>query len=242
MSRKEMKRVYIGSDSEMIQTAKVIFGSFLEDREAFSAFDSDYGDHFITRFREDLQEAEDIAKSGLVTAELIGLSSDVEVALEKCKNYYQLSRHFIEKAFPENRAVWKEFGYDSYDIARRYQSEMIQFMNQFYNSAMKYKDKLIAENFSQPMIDEIAALKKELDEANQRQENFKKSRTTMTQDRLTKLNSCWKEISEIARLGKLIFANDFGRFQKYVIYPSGQPGIPTPPEPPQAPQSTQGQA
>ena len=242
MPKTEMRRTYLGSDADMIQTAKIIFGSFLEDKDAFRTFDSDYGDAFITRFKIDLQEAEDIAKIGAVTGELIGLSADVESALEKSKNYFLLTKHFVEKAFTDNRGVWKEFGYDSYEISRRYQSEMIQFMNQFYNAAMKYKNELTAVNYSQQMIDEIASLKRELDEANQRQENFKKSRTTMTQDRLTKLNSCWKEISEIARLGKLIFANDFGRYQKYVINPSGQPGVPAPPEPPQAPQSTQGQA
>ena len=48
MPKSEMRRTYLGSDADMIQTAKIIFGSFLEDKYAFRTFDSDYGDAFIT--------------------------------------------------------------------------------------------------------------------------------------------------------------------------------------------------
>lgn len=239
MKRTEVRRSYVSSDAEMIQTAKTLFGNFVEDNQEFYTFDPDYGGGFIERFRNDLQEAEDIAKNMSVNAELTGLSAEVQSAMEKCKNYFMMFKHFVEKAFPDDVTVWKEFGYDQYDYASKYQEEMIQFMNRLHITATKYKEQLAAVNFPQERIDEIKAVKLELDEADQRQESLKKNRTNITQERLSKLNSCWNEISEIARLGKLIFANDFGKYQRYVIYPNGQPGIPTPPE---APQAVQGQA
>jgi hypothetical protein len=124
--------------------------------------------------------------------------------------------------------------------AGKYQAEMIQFMNRLHVTATKYHEQLATVSFTQERIDEINAIKRELDNADQQQENLKKNRANITQERLTKLNACWNEISEIARLGKLIFANDFGKYQRYVIYPNGQQGIPTPP--PAAPQANQEQA
>jgi hypothetical protein len=159
--------------------------------------------------------------------------------MEKCKNYFMMFKHFVEKAFPDDVPVWKEFGYDNYDYSSKYQAEMIQFMNRLHVTATKYREQLATVNFTQERIDEISAIKRELDNADQQQENLKKNRANITQERLTKLNACWNEISEIARLGKLIFANDFGKYQRYVIYPNGQPGITAPPE---APQANQGQA
>ena len=35
-------------------------------------------------------------------------------------------KHFVEKAFPDDVPVWKEFGYDNYDYSSKYQAEMIQ--------------------------------------------------------------------------------------------------------------------
>lgn len=240
MKRPEIRRSYVASDAEMIQTAKTLFGNFVEDNQAFAAFDPDYGGGFIDRFRNELQEAEDIAKNMSVNAELTGLSADVQSAMEKCKNYFMMFKHFVEKAFPDDVPVWKEFGYDNYDYSSKYQAEMIQFMNRLHVTATKYREQLATVSFTQERIDEINAIKRELDNADQHQENLKKNRANITQERLTKLNACWNEISEIARLGKLIFANDFGKYQRYVIYPNGQQGIPTPP--PAAPQANQGQA
>lgn len=236
MKRSEPRRSYVASDAEMIQMAKSIFAGFIEDKDAFANFDPDYGGGFTERFQNELQEAEDIAKNMSVNAELTGLSSDVQSAMEKCKNFFMMFKHFVEKAFPDNVPVWKEFGYDKYDYASKYQEEMIQFMNNLSVTAQKYREQLAAVSFSAERIEEINEMKRRLDEADQHQENLKRNRANITQERLTKLNNCWSEISEIARLGKLIFANDFGKYQRYVIYANGRPGIPAPPEPPQAPQ------
>jgi len=43
----------------------------------------------------------------------------------------------IKLAPIETEAHIKEYGYDSQEISRCYQPEMIQFMNQFNNVAMK---------------------------------------------------------------------------------------------------------
>lgn len=139
--------------------------------------------------------------------------------MDKCRDKFQDSKYFIEKAFPGKVAIWNELGYDNYDDCRRVQLKMIQFMKNFHGKATKYKTEHIAKNYTQLMIDEIETRRKALDDANQAQEDFIGTLGVDTQERYAKNNGVWDTMVKVCTAGKRIYKNDFAKYQRYLLPP-----------------------
>ena len=77
---------------------------------------------------------------------------------------------------------------------------------------------MLAAGYSQNLIDEIHRIKEEFIILSENQQVFKKRRVQITNDRRIALNALWEIILNISRAGKIIFANDYGRYTQYVIY------------------------
>ncbi|MBI4944860.1 MAG: hypothetical protein HY840_00505, partial [Bacteroidetes bacterium] len=175
-----------------------------------------------------ITNADALPSDETVEDELMQLSATVEEKMELCRHKFQGAKFFIEKTFPDNFAVQNEFGYDDYEGARQNQAKMIGFMENFYRVAKKYKVKLIAKNYTMPMIDEIGTLRDALRTADNDQEAFKSGRPVLTQDRIIILNACWIETLKVCSAGKIIFHNNLAKYNQYLLPDSGGT-VPTPP-------------
>ena len=227
MSRpEETKRVYAMSDAEALELEKTIRGCFVQDQADFTAFDGRFSAPFETEWLNEISAAEGEAKDNNVVTQQTALTAEVTKWMEESKKIFQASKYHIEQAFPKNKAVHNEFGYADYDKARQAQSKMIQFMNQFHNTAVKYSVELIAKGFTQTKIDELGTAKTALDEANQVQEAFKKDRGVLTQERVGKLNTAWKRMQDVCSAAKFVYPENYAKLTRYII--SESKGTPPP--------------
>ena len=226
----ETKRVYAMSDAEALSLEKTIRSCFLQDQADFAAFDARFSTPYETDFLNDITAAEEEAADNNILTQQSGLTAEVEKWIEASKKSFQSSKYFIEQAFPSNTAVHKEFGYGDYEKARKSQVKMIQFMKQFHKTAVKYSTQLIAKGYAQAKIDEIDSIKTALDEANLKQEAFKKDRTVFTQERVGKMNTAWKRMQDVCNAAKNIYAENYAKYSRYITSESA--GTPPPPEPP----------
>jgi hypothetical protein len=237
MSRpKETLRTYGIADADMLELAKTKQGFMNEDKQKFTEFDDDFKDPYASNWITAITECEQDLKDVSVVSQMTNLTQAVEAKMEQCRNAYQALKFFVEKAFPNNKPVWNEFGYAKYEDARKSQAQMIQFMQEVYSIATKYSALLIEKNYAQAKIDALLTLKQELDTANNEQEIFKGGRPTLTQTRVTKLNSVWEITEKVCRAGKIIFVHDKAKYARYTL-PAGAGGgdDEEPPEPQPAP-------
>jgi hypothetical protein len=137
--------------------------------------------------------------------------------MESCRDKFMDAKPFIEKAFPNNRAVWDAFGYNRYGKVRKNRLGLDGFMKTFHRAAVKYSVELIAKNYTQAMIDEIETLQKELIESVSDHESFIKSRLTAVLDRIVKMNQLYDVIMEVCKAGKRIYKKDWARYQRYLF-------------------------
>ena len=227
----ETKRVYAMSDAEALALEKTIKGCFMQDQTDFAAFDEKFSSPFETDWLNEITAAEEEAKDNNVVTQQTGLTTEVTRLMEESKKIFQASKYHIEKAFPASTAVLNEFGYRDYDKARQVQSKMIQFMNQFHKTAVKYSAQLIAKGFTLSKIDEIGSLKTALDAANQKQEAFKKDRSVLTQERVGKLNTAWNRMHDVCNASKFVYPENFAKQSRYIISeskgtPPAKPDVP----------------
>ncbi|MCL5027484.1 MAG: hypothetical protein M1480_00540 [Bacteroidetes bacterium] len=216
-SLQPLPRLFKSTDLEMTDEARKIYGFFNEDINDFIKFDPDFGDSFAPAWLKAIEDAESLQSKDSLDAEQKSLTQAVEDKMKGCRNKFQSSKYFIEKAFPNNKIVWDEFGYKKYDAVRNYQIQMKEFMRNFYRTASKYSAKLIEVKYSAESIAEINTLLKDLVDADAAQEDFKNGRPMLTQDKVGKLNLCYSTTSKAANVGKQIFASDYAKHKRYVL-------------------------
>ena len=142
--RKYLKEIrnYKFSDNKMMEKAKVFKEIYREDMKDFSRFDSDYNISVIEDISQKIQEIEAIPRAKQHRAILSQKTALVEKQMQKCRNIIQLSKFFIEKAFPSNKAKLLEFGFNNYTISNQSQPKMLLFLKVFHILLLKYKDVL----------------------------------------------------------------------------------------------------
>lgn len=213
----KITRNYSMADATMVEFALTIFGQFKNDKAAFVSYDPDFGGTFEADWQADIKAAEEVPSDEALVDAQEGLTRDVEQLMEDSRHKFQDSKRFIEKAFPDNKPVHNEFGYDNYDTARQVQTKMIFFMENFHRVAEKYKTQLIAQNYTQAHIDEIETLHDQLHDANEEQEGAKEGRPVVTQDRIITLNKPWDTTVDVSRAAKAIFHDDAAKFKSYLL-------------------------
>lgn len=217
MSAEPIIRPYVVSDAFALQYAKTLRGLFIADQAAFINRDPSFGTPYEMDWDAAITDAENQPSDNTIEDQLAQKTADVEEQMELCRNNFQDAKPFIKKAFPNKPATWEEFGFEDYDKVRKDQAEMIQFMKNFHSAAVKYTAQLITINFTQVMIDEIETRRAALNNTNNIQEQFKKERLSITETRITKLKAMWNFCQTVCETGKLIFRNQYAKYQQYLL-------------------------
>ncbi len=212
------KRVYNIADAYMIEFAKDIRQSFITDQADFAAFDPlTFDGTFADTWQVtiDMAQAQDTDES--VGDQLRQLTQAVENAMKACQRKFQMSKYFIENAFPDQPAVWDEFGFNNYGAARAKQAALLEFMRILFLKATKYTAQLGAVGYDAAAIADIQTLANTLNDANIAQNAYKRDRGVLTQERINVNNAVWKLVQKVARLGKLIYTEDPARYNRYLL-------------------------
>jgi hypothetical protein len=213
----EKTRIFIGPDADMLQASRVTNGLFTEDKLAFTNFDSSFTDPFGTNWLQKIEAAAAVDQDSHYLNSQTELTNRVAVVMEECKAFFQSMKYFIEKAYPNQKTVYAQFGYKDYEQARQTEIKMIRFLGVLNKTAIEHSAKLIEAGFSQEKIDKIAALKEQLTTADYDQEMAKKKRASVTQERINALNECYEILQRVSKAGKIIFANDRAKYEQYLF-------------------------
>ncbi|MBM3437018.1 MAG: hypothetical protein FJY07_12475, partial [Bacteroidetes bacterium] len=173
----EVQRLYTKTDPEMLEDATVKEAFAAEDIARISNFDNKIDLPFLTLCGNRLATAKSILTDEMVMDQVTQKSQAVKDLLSGCRNGFQDVKHFVEKAFPGDKGVKKEFGYDDYEDARKSQPKMIVFMKMLATTVGKYSAQLTAEGMPAALPARITNLAKDIELANKEQEVSKSGRT-----------------------------------------------------------------
>jgi hypothetical protein len=208
----------------MLQDSRTTLAEFATDAATFKSFDADFDDAFAADWETAIANASNATTDDLVVAEQMGLTAAVEEKMEACRVHFQSAKYYIEKAFPNKPALWKEFGYDNYLNARKSVEKMIVFMSVFNRVANKptYKILLVNAGYSEDNLNAILTKREELIDAKTDQEIGKNSREQITQNRIELLNQVWAFRTKVSKAAKYIFVSNFARYKVYLLPASAE--------------------
>jgi len=220
----ENNRSFKLSDVYMLQDSRTTLAAFIIDAAIFQSFDSDFDNNFATQWEKAIANASKASTDDLVVATISSLTANVDDKMEACKVHFQSAKYFIEKAFPNKPALWKEFGYDNYSEARKSAEKMIVFMSVFNKVANNslYKNLLINAGYSEANLNTTLTILNELIEAKTNQEIGKNTREQFTQNRIELLNQVWAFRTQVSKAAKNIFTNNFAKYKIYLLPASAE--------------------
>lgn len=219
----EETRAYSGiADNDMMEESQVYLDIFATRDEAdFVAFDtSQFGGTFKADWQTAIDEARATPSDELVVDQQQQLTAEVETQMRISRNTFQSFKYWIEKAFPDKRYIWDEFGYDNYKVDSNDQGKMVDFMYMLHATASKYSAELIAVGLTQAEIDALQTTYNDLDAANRAQNQFINERKGKTQERINKYNLVWSYIALVCRVGKIIYKDNPAKYAHYTL-PAG---------------------
>lgn len=214
----EINKLYNGiTDSQMLEETQTILDLFSAEVATFTAFDASLDAAYAATVQDSIDAAIDFPTDDTIQNEITELTDAVTTAWTNCRNHFQDAKYFIEKAFPANTARHKVFGFNDYADMARKQDKVPQFMDQFHDTATKYKTELIAAGYTQPKIDAILALATAFNTANRAQEKAKKDRLESTQNRTITMNAVWSGIKAINIASKSVYRTNYAKLQQFLM-------------------------
>jgi hypothetical protein len=213
----EAVRLYSFSDADLVQSSRVMQGLFVEEKPAFISFDAKYADPFAENWLAKIDGIGEVVEDSIHVGQLTEATKKVMNKMEECKLHYQTVRYFTEAAFPDNKQKWTQFGFNDYDDARKSETKMVKFLGILHKTSITYKTQLLAAGLTQANIDKIETLQEELTGADYEQEILKKKRPELTQERIVKLNECFEMMQRVSRAAKIIFANNYAKYNQYLM-------------------------
>lgn len=198
-------RIFKGGDLDMFENIFDMCTHFEEHLAEFTAFDPGLDAAFLNNWKAVQEQVMKFYPDKIEVNQGEQLLEEAISTLEKCQIKYKEVKYFVVKAFPKNLEALKEFGEGKYSKVRTSPLRMVQFMETLYGVAMKYKVELIAKNYTQPAIDEIATLANELREDNQSQQLKKQERPTQTRARIELLNTYYGFGQQVAMVAPTVF-------------------------------------
>jgi len=201
----KVSRIFKGPDIEMLGTVRDLVTHFESKLAQFTAFDPSLDAAYLANWQTIQDQAWATIPDNLEIIEGEILMEDVISALEKCRLKNTEVKYYAGKAFPANTEARKEFGEGQFTKVRNSPLRMVQYMQTLHGVATKYKTELIAQNYTQAAIDEIAALAQELRDDNNLQQLKKKERPTETRKRIELMNAYYRMGQPVVLVAQHIF-------------------------------------
>ena len=206
----------------MLEQAGVVKEFADQDVNDLKAFDEELDEDYITRFDNSLTRAKAIPMDEVVTDVQAGKAAVVLATRKLCEDHVADIKYFVNKTFPKDTAIKKEFGYNDYEDVRTKPALFVPFLRQLSVTINKYGQKLHDKGMPEPLLTVAAALATKLETDARDHELSMKGRMLTTQDRRIAYNEVWNMMKQLCLAGKRVYKNNYAKYRRYILYEGTQ--------------------
>jgi len=211
------ERDFTISDGRLMEHGTSVASFLPEDLADFSAFDSTFAQTSVDNLNQSIEDVREVKSDDVVVDEQTQYTDAVLAKMEQSNEAYTTVAFFVRKVFDGDASVQNQFGMNDIGEARGNQLKMIQFMGSLAKTAARYKDQLVEGGINPEVIDTLPQLSRELEDANNRQEMFKKERGSITQQRVERLNKLYHMLRYVSNIARIIYADNPAQLNKYIM-------------------------
>ena len=211
------KRIYNLRDADMLALAEVFYAAAQNNLQDFTGFDSTLNLSFLQNFRMDIDQARTLLTDDVISDNLAQHNADLEAAMQAARDKYLEVKYFVSKKFKNQAAILNQFGLNDYDEIRIKSDGMVVFLNNLYQTALKYENELITSGYDTTRIQGIETVGNQLTQILKNRDIYAKERLVLTQERVDIYNKVYEYLQNWRDAANFVFMNDFARRQIFLI-------------------------
>lgn len=217
---KKTRRRYNMEDSMMLQKARTSCALMLQDLAVFSAFDPNLNAAFATEWENELNSGNAIPNDELFRDQLQITSNELKQHIKLCRKKYNEFKYFVLRAYPTDAAMQQAFGLKEYTTHTRSAINLAEFLLTMHTIAFNNKATLIQPHvgYTEAGIEEIKTLQETLIERIIALSVKKNEQHSSTNERIELFNKVYGKFALVASAAKIIYANNFAKYEQYLIY------------------------
>lgn len=199
------KRDYPFGDTVLLEWGDTVAEYLKQDIAVFSSFDKKLNQDFLENVQKQVDEAFLEGGDTLNRTQLRKKTEAVEKAMQACYGYHRRLKYWVLDAFPDKKAIQKQFGIGQFSKIRDNQVKMIQYMEGLKDTIGQYQAELETAGASKDLLQQIEVLSELLRTANKEQEQKKGTRAVDTAGRVERLNDLYALLRKISAAADIVF-------------------------------------
>ncbi|WP_103071355.1 hypothetical protein [Aquimarina sediminis] len=209
------ERNYRCKDIVLLEWGDTIIEYLKEDIEQFGNFDAKLNATFLSELEGKINNAYKDGGDVINLTQLQQKTELVEKAMEACHVHFRKLKYWVLDAFPDKKAIQKQFGVGRYKEIRYSQTRMIHYMEGLTDTIDQHRQALTDAGAPTTLLEEPVQLAQELRKANKNQEQKKGTRTVDTEQRIEMLNEIYAILQKINAAADNVFDNSNARRELY---------------------------
>lgn len=201
-------RYFNGTDANFVVTSGQTIDLIQEKHSEFEAFSMHFTPERLKELIDLYDQIISIPSDNVFIDIQAKATNDVKIEHDKSCKFFQHSKFDIEMAFPNDKLVWNQFGFNDYEKARKSPRNMFMFLSDFDTMAVRYKDILTANGWTEEKFADILEHQNKLKAAMNSQNDSMIERRRATEDRVGKLNTVYEKMGTYFKAAQIIFDGD----------------------------------
>ena len=201
-------RSYNGTDANFIIFASQRINMIKEKHDDFIAFTPHFSADTLAELESLFGTASNIPSDNAYIDIQAKATENVATELAACCKFFQRCKFDIEMAFPKDKKVWNQFGFNDYDKARRSGKMMYMFLTDMRMIADKYKEPLTTNGWTEETFTKILTHRDTLKGFMDEQSECILNRNRATEERMTALNKLYEKLAIYFKAARIIYEED----------------------------------
>ncbi|WP_271783185.1 hypothetical protein [Aquimarina algiphila] len=199
------ERNYGIKDTVLLEWGDIIVEHLKTDIEEFITFDAKLNRDFITDLEQKVAQGYKDGGDVVNIAQLQEKTEVVEKAMQDCRTYFKRLKYWVLDAFPNQKAIQRQFGIGRFREVSRNQVKMIQFIEGLEETISQHSIALETAGASVDLLTQPSTLSQALRIANKEQEQKKGTRTVDTAARVEQLNELYAILQKVNAAADNVF-------------------------------------
>ncbi|WP_321514813.1 hypothetical protein [Marinifilum fragile] len=215
-------RSYNGGDANFIIFSSQSINIIRDKHDEFMAFTPHFTAETLAELNTLFETASNIPSDNTYIDIQAKATENVNTELAASGKFFQRCKFDIEMAFPNDKKVWNQFGFNDYDTARRNGKLMYLFLTDFNMIANKYKAELSAKGWTEETFSAILAHRDKLKGFMDEQSDCILKRNRATEERTIALNALYEKLAIYFKAARIMYEEDEDLL-KWFKFPAASP-------------------
>lgn len=198
-------RSYYGTDANFINFSGQRIKLIEEKHKDFTQFSPIFTPKGLRELNQVYEEACNITTDNAYVDIQAKATEDVKLDLEACCKFFQRCKFDIEMAFPNDKKMWDQFGFNDYDEARRSGKYMYMFLTDMHMVATRNPEPLTTVGWTEENFNQILIHRDSLKENMNLQSDSIMDRSRATENRMMILNNLYEKMAIYFKAARIMY-------------------------------------